>query len=217
MAIVDWRDVPTWSEFEILRDAFMALGVPTIVCDPRDLVFANGALTAQGTRIDLVYRRVLINDILAKPDECRALVDAYAARARLHGQHVPVQDRAQEGVLRRADRPVACVALLDRERAVIHAHIPWTRVLDEARRIKGEAAATCWRTCARWREHLVLKPNDEYGGTGVTLGWEMTEGEWDTALDARSRIPRRHLDRAGADSGPARDLSAVRCRRTRSP
>ena len=24
MAIVDWRDVPTWTEFEILRDAFIA-------------------------------------------------------------------------------------------------------------------------------------------------------------------------------------------------
>ena len=28
MAIVDWRDVPTWTEFEILRDAFTAAGVP---------------------------------------------------------------------------------------------------------------------------------------------------------------------------------------------
>ena len=37
MAIVDWREVPTCSEFEILRDAFTALGVPTVVCDPRDL------------------------------------------------------------------------------------------------------------------------------------------------------------------------------------
>ena len=103
MAIVDWRDVPTWTEFEILRDAFTAAGVPTIVCDPRELVFANGALTAQGTRINLVYRRVLVNDILAKPLECRALVDACAAR-QLHGQLVPLQARAQEGLLRRADR-----------------------------------------------------------------------------------------------------------------
>ena len=39
IAIVDWREVPTWSEFEILRDAFVALGVPTVVCDPRDLDF----------------------------------------------------------------------------------------------------------------------------------------------------------------------------------
>jgi hypothetical protein len=28
----------------------------------------------------------------------------------------------------------------------------------------------------------VLKPNDEYGGTGVTLGWEIDDRAWDEAL-----------------------------------
>lgn len=27
----------------------------------------------------------------------------------------------------------------------------------------------------------MLKPSDEYGGTGVTLGWETSESEWDAA------------------------------------
>ena len=39
IAIVDWREVPTWTEFEILRDAFTDAGVPTLVCDPRELSF----------------------------------------------------------------------------------------------------------------------------------------------------------------------------------
>ena len=34
----------------------------------------------------------------------------------------------------------------------------------------------------RARNNFVLKPNDEYGGTGVMLGWEMTAGDWDAAL-----------------------------------
>src|SRR4249920_190167 len=89
IAIVDWREVPTFSEFEILRDAFIALGVPTVICDPRDLEFATGSrfsagtgrgLYANGERIDLVYRRVLINDMLARPTECRALLDGYRSR-----------------------------------------------------------------------------------------------------------------------------------------
>ena len=33
------------------------------------------------------------------------------------------------------------------------------------------------------RENLVLKPSDEYGGTGVTLGWETTEQAWDAAIE----------------------------------
>jgi len=27
-----------------------------------------------------------------------------------------------------------------------------------------------------------MKPNDEYGGKGVHIGWEMTDAEWDAAL-----------------------------------
>src|SRR5262245_66445882 len=37
LAIVDWREVPTFSGVEMLRDTFTALGVPTIICDARDL------------------------------------------------------------------------------------------------------------------------------------------------------------------------------------
>jgi hypothetical protein len=33
------------------------------------------------------------------------------------------------------------------------------------------------------RERFVLKPNDEYGGTGVTLGWETDQAAWDARLD----------------------------------
>ena len=49
IAIVDWREVPTWSEFELLRGAFSDAGVPTEICDPRDLVFDGRRLTANGT------------------------------------------------------------------------------------------------------------------------------------------------------------------------
>jgi uncharacterized circularly permuted ATP-grasp superfamily protein len=37
-----------------------------------------------------------------------------------------------------------------------------------------------------------LKPNDEYGGKGVLLGWEVGEQEWDDALQAAVK------DRPGA-------------------
>ena len=35
----------------------------------------------------------------------------------------------------------------------------------------------------RKRENLVLKPSDEYGGSGVTLGWETGESAWDLAIE----------------------------------
>ena len=37
----------------------------------------------------------------------------------------------------------------------------------------------------------MIKPNDEYGGTGVTLGWETSASAWDAA------IARASSERAG--------------------
>jgi uncharacterized circularly permuted ATP-grasp superfamily protein len=146
--------------------------VPTIVCDPRDLEFDGGTLTGGGERIDLVYRRVLVNDIVARPGECRALVDAYRAKRVAVANALTCKiahKKAFFAVLtygRFAPRFTAA------EREVIAAHVPWTRIVREdlAEEIRGR------------RESLVLKPNDEYGGTGVTLGWETAEGEWDAAI-----------------------------------
>jgi uncharacterized circularly permuted ATP-grasp superfamily protein len=184
MAIVDWREVPTWTEFEILRDAFTAAGIPTIVCDPRELVLQNGRLTAQGTRIDLVYRRVLVNDIVAKPEECRALIDAYRARAVCVANALRCKLAHKKAFFAVLTDPANAVLFSKDELAVIHAHVPWTRVLDDAEVEKGEWRGGLLDLAHSSRDHLVLKPNDEYGGKGVHLGWEMTESAWATALEA---------------------------------
>ncbi len=189
MAIVDWREVPTWTEFEILRDAFSASGVPTIVCDPRELVFANGTLTAQGTKIDLVYRRVLVNDILARPAECRALVDACTAHAVCMANSFRCKLAHKKAFFAVLTDPVHESLFSTGERALIQAHVPWTRVLDDVDTQKGEWRGDLLELARAWREHLVIKPNDEYGGKGVNLGWEMTAGEWDAAIESALEDP----------------------------
>jgi uncharacterized circularly permuted ATP-grasp superfamily protein len=173
IAIVDFRGVPTWSEFELLRDAFAAAGVPTLVCDPRDLVFDGRTLAADGQRIDLVYRRVLINDIIARPDDCRALVDAYRARAVCVANSLRCKIAHKKAFFAVLTDQRHASLFSTAEREVIAAHVPWTRVVRE------EGA----EDIRRRREQLVLKPNDEYGGTGVTLGWETSETAWDAAIE----------------------------------
>ena len=184
MAIVDWREVPTWSEFEILRDAFAAAGVPTVVCDPRDLSFESGVLRADGTRIDLVYRRVLVNDVVAKPAECRTLVDACAAGAVCMANAFRCKLAHKKAFFAVLTDPANETLFSKSELDVIRAHVPWTRVLADV-----DVRADDWRgslleMARARRDRLVLKPNDEYGGTGVHLGWEMTDGAWTAALEA---------------------------------
>ena len=182
MAIVDWRNVPTWTEFEILRDAFTGLGVPTLVCDPRELSFDGGVLSAEGRRIDLVYRRVLMNDIVARPDECAALVKAYESRAVCVANTFRCKlahKKAFFAVLT-DDRNASLFS--EAERAVIRAHVPWTRLVSDADTVKDGRRSGLLRLAEDDRENCVLKPNDDYGGAGVKLGWEMTSSDWSAAL-----------------------------------
>ncbi len=197
IAIVDWREVPTFSEFEILAEAFTNAGVPTIVCDPRDLELTPAASgssrTLQPTRmlrsahdgrpIDLVYRRVLINDIVARPDDCRALVDAYRERAVCVANSLRCKIPHKKAFFAVLTDERRSPLFSDREREVIRRHVPWTALVDDTTVVRDGEKIDLLPYLRRHRERFVIKPNDEYGGSGVTLGWETRAGDWDRALD----------------------------------
>jgi len=183
IAIVDWENVPTWSEFEILQQRFERMGIPTLIADPRELEWDGRKLVAHDKTIDLVYRRVLINDIVAKPAECSALIKAYSANAvcvannfRCKIPHVKaffaVLTDEQNGAL-----------FSHGEREIIRKHIPWTRIVADVNTAHYGQRVELLAFVRRERNNLVLKPSDEYGGSGVTLGWETGEAAWDDAIE----------------------------------
>ncbi|HEY8714206.1 MAG TPA: hypothetical protein VIM00_02450 [Candidatus Acidoferrum sp.] len=184
IAIVDFKGVPTWTEFEILKARFEKMGVPTLIADPRDLSFDGKQLTAEGKKIDLVYRRALVNDIVAHPAECEALVKAYTANAVCVANSfrckIPHVKTFFAVLTDEANSPL----FTDAEREIIHRHIPWTRVVADASTTRDGQPIELLPFARKEREKLVLKPSDEYGGTGVTLGWETNESQWDAALQS---------------------------------
>ncbi|MGA8144637.1 MAG: circularly permuted type 2 ATP-grasp protein [Candidatus Acidiferrales bacterium] len=191
IGIVDWREVPTWSEFEILQARFEREGVPTIVSDPRDLLFDGKNLTAQGRKIDLLYRRVLINDILARPAECEALVKAYASGAVCMANALTCKIPHKKAFFAVLTDERNASLFSDAERELIRRHIPWTRLLADTKTNRDGESFGLLEYVRRRRQDFVLKPNDEYGGTGVTLGWENDERAWDAALN-RALADREH-------------------------
>lgn len=189
IAIVDWRDVPTWTEFELLADAFGRSGVPTVVCSPGELEFSGGRLIAEGTPVDLVYRRVLMNDILDRAEACAALVTAYRERAVCVANTLRCKLPHKKAFFAVLTDPENAAMFSPLEHAVIAAHVPWTRLVADVATEKDGVPAPLLELVRRERDTLVLKPNDEYGGKGVTLGWETDVSSWDHALETALADP----------------------------
>lgn len=115
---------------------------------------------------------------------------------------------------------MTAAGLLDAdERTAVARHVPWTRqVRDGLTRYQGQPVPLL-AFAQRNRERLVLKPNDDYGGQGVLLGWETGPGQ----LGARAgggpgRAVRAPGARAGAGrrSPPGRPSRACALRRAMS-
>lgn len=190
MVITDFDDVPTWSEFEIMAEHFTTHGVPTVVCDPRALEIVENRVLADGAPVDLIYRRVLINDMISRPDDVRVLVEAYTRRLACVANtfRCKIPHRKSLFAVLTDDRYAARFS--EAERLVIASHVPWTRVVD-ARHTNDPAGRRVElpEFIRQGRDTLVLKPADDYGGHGVTLGWEVTAAAWERTLTKALAAP----------------------------
>ena len=183
IAIVDWHDVPTATEFELFVEYFAENGITAVVCDPDDMEFRNGQLYAAGMPVDFVYKRVLVSELLLRYGLDHPIIDALHARAACLVNPFSCKLLHKKASLAVASDERNAHLLTVAERQAVQAHIPWTRTVEERTTLDpagNPIDLMPWASANR--EGLVLKPNDEYGGKGVLIGWETEQSPWDTAL-----------------------------------
>lgn len=202
IAILDWRDVPTYSEFVLFEKYFTSQGVPCIIADPREVEYRDGRLAAGEFVITLIYKRVLISELVARGglahpvvravrDGAACMVNPFRCKILHKKASLAVIQDERNSRLFNAD-----------ERAAIAAHIPWTRRVEERRTMYREQPIDLVPFILEHREQLVLKPNDEYGGKGVVLGW-LTDGRsWEAAVQHAIAEPSIVQERAAVPSEP---------------
>jgi uncharacterized circularly permuted ATP-grasp superfamily protein len=145
-------------------------------------VFDGKNLLYKETVVDIVYKRLLVNEYLPIMNDAPDLLNAYRA-----GVICMVNSFRSKLVHKKA-----IFAVLTNERYAhlfseaelnaIQAHIPWTRKFrDEQTENKGERIDLVEWTRAN-KSKLVLKPNDDYGGHGIYIGWASLKEEWDAAI-----------------------------------
>jgi len=202
IAIVDWDDVPTRSEFEIFQAYLEALGLTVEIVDPRALTYRDGMLYGATGPIDLIYKRVLINELIQREGLEHPMVRAVRERSvcMLNPFRCkPLHKKASLAVL--SDEHNAALFTTEQQ-AAIAAHIPWTRVVEERKTTVGGKTVDLLEQVAAGRERLVLKPNDDYGGAGIVLGWTVSDEEWQAAIRTALASPHIVQERVVIPSEP---------------
>ena len=183
IAIIDLKDLPTMKEFELFKEYFELRGYPSVICSPDELEFSDSKLSFKGTVIDIVYKRLLVNEYLPIMGEHSALLDAYRA-----GAICMVNSFRSKLVHKKA-----IFAVLTNEKYAnlfstvqldaIREHVPWTRKFREEQTVNRGATIDLVEWTRANANKLVLKPNDDYGGHGIYIGWNLNTSEWDAAIE----------------------------------
>jgi hypothetical protein len=184
VAVVDWHDLPTGHEFHLLRNYFASRGVPTTICAPDELEYDGRTLRRGSFRVDVVYKRVIIHELLTLRDDAHPLIRAYRDRAACFVNSFRCKMVHKKAAFELLTGEEAARWLTPSEAAVVAATVPWTRRVFERKTTRGGREVDLVEHIRANRQEFVLKPNDDYGGTAVTLGPRATETEWEAAIEA---------------------------------
>ncbi len=197
IAIVDWAGVPTTSEFLLFQTYFAEHGIEATICTPDELEFQGGKLYAAEREIDFVYKRVLTSELLRQYGLNHALIDALRAGAVCMANPFTCKLLHKKASFALASDERNERLFTADQRAAIRHHLPWTRMIEERYTVdRHDKRIDLLPWAVDNQERLVLKPNDEYGGKGVLIGWETASSDWERALEAALTEPSILQERA---------------------
>ena len=189
IAILDWSEVPTYSEFELFIRYFEAQGYPCRIVDPRNVEYRNGRLMDGDFHINLIYKRVLITELIE-----RGGVDHPVVQAVRDGNVCMVNPFRCKILYKKMSLAVLsdernAAMFNETELRAIRAHVPWTRAVEERKSTYGGLPIDLVPFILKYQERFVLKPNDDYGGHGIVLGWQTNAGGWEQAVQDALTTP----------------------------
>jgi hypothetical protein len=177
LALVDRSDSPSVPEFRIVCAAAGANGVDAVHATTEELTYDGSVLRVGGEPVQLVYRRVLIDDLeegnLTAATRDGSVCVVNPARARVANN---------KKLFALLDDPRFSHLVTRQEAEVIAETIPWTRILRPGRVTYGYWVVDLLDFVSDNRQRLVLKPASEYGGQGVSLGIETKPADWDRII-----------------------------------
>jgi len=176
LAIVD--DGPEtqfmFPEFQLAQQLLQARGIDTLILDPSELEYADGALTAEGMPIDMVYNRLVDFALDAPAHEAlrRAYLDGAVVVTPNPRVHALMADKRNLGLLS-DPQTLRDWGLSDTDADCLEQAVPRTRL------VSASDAAELWSA----RRKLFFKPVAGHGSKGVYRGNKITRRVFENILN----------------------------------
>ncbi len=184
IGIVDWEGLGTAPEFVLCRDHFIRAGFPALITHPGALAVRGGQLwdEASGQPIHIVYKRVLVGELLERLGLDNVLTEAIRQRAACVVNSYRAQLIFKKALFALLSEMAAHAPFPPAQRRAIQEHLPWTRLVRDTHTDFHGQRVDLLPWLAQNRQRFALKPNSEYGGKGVLLGWDTSQQTWEEGL-----------------------------------
>jgi hypothetical protein len=192
IAIVEFRQPfqsAESSEYTLLAEMFAREGCPTEIASPDQLEYRNGVLRKGEFAIDIVYRRVRLQEFLIRFDLSHPLVRAYKDRAVCMVNSFRSELGRKKAVFDLLTDDAVTHGFPAVEKRAIKDFIPWTRMVQAAKTTYRGHTVDLPEFVMKHRTKLVLKPNDDSAELNSFRGAETDDLGWEKALRQAMRVP----------------------------
>jgi uncharacterized circularly permuted ATP-grasp superfamily protein len=189
IVITDWHDVKTIHEFYILKDYFESQGFPTTVADPRELTIVKNKLCIHDKPIDIIYRRVIVKEIVSKQDEVKDFLSACKNKLVCVVNSFRSKVISNKSTLAILTDPQFDHLFTKQENEIKYKHIPWTRNLSPGNVLYENKQVDLFEYAGANKDKFVIKPADGYGGIGVYIGKYTPEAQWKDCFEMALKDP----------------------------
>jgi hypothetical protein len=192
IAIVEHRppfQSPDLSEYALLAESFAREGFPTDILSPDQLDYRNGVLRHGDNQVDIVYRRIKLQEFLVRFDLSHPLMRAYKEHAVCMVNSFRSEMGAKRAIFDLLTDEAVTAGFPNTERKAIKEFIPWTRVVQAAKTTFQGRTVDLPDFVMKHRAKLVLKPNDRDADLGSYRGSDTDDIGWEKALRQAMRSP----------------------------
>jgi uncharacterized circularly permuted ATP-grasp superfamily protein len=191
IAILEFKTAhhPGRSEYQLFRDFFRQEGYNVELVSPEQLEYRGGILRHGAFPIDLIYRRLGVQEFLLRFDLSHPLVQAYRDRAVCVVNSFRSELAHKKAMFGLLTDETLTAKFPAEERKAIREHVPWTRLVAHAKTTFEDKTVDLPEFIVQNRDRLALKPNDDYSDQHSYFGWEMDGADWDRALKQAMHSP----------------------------